>query len=58
LGHGTLFSNGALKILPKESNAPIPASRRLRADIDARSHDKKSLQGLSGDEFSGLIDIP
>jgi hypothetical protein len=27
-GHGDLFSNCAIQLLPKESNAPIPASRR------------------------------
>jgi hypothetical protein len=32
-GHGDLFSNCALKLLPKVSNAPIPANNRPGARI-------------------------
>jgi hypothetical protein len=57
-GHGDLFSKCASKLLPRESNAPIPAKRRPEADINALSHDKESLQGLSEDEISGLTKVP
>jgi hypothetical protein len=57
MGHGDLFSKIAFKLLPKESNAPIPANRRPGADIEDLSHDKDSLQGLPYAEISGLINI-
>jgi hypothetical protein len=35
MGHGGLFSKIAFKLLPKESNAPIPANIRPGVDIAA-----------------------
>jgi hypothetical protein len=58
MGHGGLFSKIAFKLLPKESNAPIPANRQTGAHIEDRCHDKGSLQGLSKAEIPGLTNVP
>jgi hypothetical protein len=57
-GHGDLFSNCASKLLPKKSNAPIPANNRPAVDTEYRGHDIEFLQGLSKDKILGLINIP
>jgi hypothetical protein len=56
--YGDLFSNCASKLLPKKSNAPIPANNRPAVDIECRGHDKVSLQGLSKAKIPGFINIP
>jgi hypothetical protein len=58
MGHADLFSKIAFELLPKESNAPIPANRRSGADIEDPGHDKESLQGLLTPEIPGPTNVP
>jgi hypothetical protein len=55
MGHADLFSKIAFELLPKESNAPIPANRRSGADIEDPGHDKESLQGLFQLKFKASL---
>jgi len=55
-GHGDLFSNCAFKLLPKVSNAPIPANNRPSAHIlNAEATTKTPFRGCQSLKFQASL---
>ena len=55
-GHGDLFSNCAFKLLPKVSNAPIPANNRPSAQIlNAEATTKSPFRGCQSLKFQASL---